>query len=245
MSTLFIVGLGPGGADGMTAEARAVLGECDLICGYTKYIDLVADLFPETETLSTPMMREIERCRAALDAASEGRTVAMVCSGDAGTYGMASPILELSIDYPGVDIEVIAGVTAAQSGAAVLGAPLSHDYAIVSLSDLLTPWDLIERRLDAVAAADFCIALYNPRSKKRADHLARAAQIMLRHKSPSTPCGWVRNIGRDGQEHGVLSLGELADLNADMFTTVFVGNAETRVVNGRMVTPRGYGKKER
>lgn len=243
MSTLYVVGIGPGGADYMTAACRAALEKADLICGYTAYIELVAPLFPDTETLSTPMMREIERCRAALDAAEEGRTVAMVCSGDAGTYGMASPILELSGDYPDVEIEVVAGITAAQSGAAVLGAPLAHDFAVVSLSDLLTPWETIERRLDAAASADFCIALYNPRSKKRAGHLARAAEILLRHKSPQTPCGWVRSIGRDDESHGTCLLSELADLEADMFTTVFIGNAETKFVGERLVTPRGYGRK--
>ncbi len=244
MGTLFAVGIGPGNSDFMTAQAHKALAASDLICGYTEYIKLVAPMFPDTETFSTPMRREIERCEAALKAAQDGRIVSMVCSGDSGTYGMASPLLELSESYPDVDIQIIAGITAAQSGAAVLGAPLSHDYAVISLSDLLTPWELIERRLAAAASADFCIAIYNPRSKKRSEHLARAARILLESKNPDTACGWVRSIGREGEEYGLLSLSELEHFEANMFTTIFVGNAETRIVNGRLLTPRGYGSKQ-
>ena len=163
-----------------------------------------------------------------------------MCSGDAGVYGMASPALELGADFPDVDIEVVCGVTAAQSGSAVLGAPLAQDFAVISLSDLLTPWEDIERRIEAAAWGDFCIALYNPRSKKRSGHLARAVQVLLRHKGPDTVCGWVRMIGREGQQSGICTLDEIGSLEADMFTTVFVGNAATRVADGRMVTPRGY-----
>lgn len=237
---LFVVGIGPGNAAGMTYSARAALEAADVVVGYTKYVELVAGVVPETERLATPMMREVERCRLALSRAEEGGTVAFVCSGDAGVYGMASPVLELADEYPDVDVEVIAGVSAAQSGSAVLGAPLAHDFAVVSLSDLLTPWDVIERRLSAAASADFCLCLYNPRSKKRADRLARAADIMLKWKAPDTLCGWVRNIGREGQESGLLPLSGLGGLKADMFTTVFVGNANTKRAGGRMVTPRGY-----
>ena len=235
-----VVGLGPGDAQFLTAQARHALQEADVLCGYTVYIDLVRPLYPEKETYATGMTREIDRCRWALETAAAGRTVAMVCSGDAGVYGMASPVLELAEDYPDVDVEVIAGATAAQSGSAVLGAPLAHDFAVVSLSDLLTPWEVIERRLAAVASADFCICLYNPRSRKRADRLSRAAKIMLEWKAPDTLCGWVRNIGREGQQSGMCRLSELGEIDADMFTTVFVGNADTKLVGGRMVTPRGY-----
>lgn len=244
MSTLYVVGIGPGKPEGMSLEAHKALSECDLICGYTEYIKLVQPLFPDTKTLTTPMMREIERCKLALEAAAEGQQVAMVCSGDSGVYGMASPILELWPDYPGVNVEVIAGVTAAQSGSAVLGAPLSHDYATVSLSDLMTSWDVIARRLKAVADADFCLCMYNPRSKKRVDHLSRACTILMEGKSPETVCGWVRNIGREGQEYGLMTLAEMKDFEADMFTAIFVGNQETKIIDGRMVTPRGYGVAE-
>ena len=198
--------------------------------GYTKYVELALAAVPDAAHLATPMMHEVERCRLALSRAQSGEAVALVCSGDAGVYGMASPVLELAEDYPDVDVEVIAGATA----------PLAHDFAVVSLSDLLTPWEVIERRLAAVASADFCICLYNPRSRKRADRLSRAAKIMLEWKAPDTLCGWVRNIGREGQQSGMCRLSELGELDADMFTTVFVGNAGTKRVGGRMVTRRGY-----
>lgn len=240
MGKLFVVGIGPGGPDGMTIAARRALEAADIVVGYTKYVELALAAVPDAAHLATPMMHEIERCRLALSRAQSGEAVALVCSGDAGVYGMASPVLELAEDYPDVDVEVIAGATAAQSGSAVLGAPLAHDFAVVSLSDLLTPWEVIERRLAAVAGADFCICLYNPRSRKRADRLSRAAKIMLEWKAPDTLCGWVRNIGREGQQSGMCRLSELGEFDADMFTTVFVGNADTKCVGGRMVTPRGY-----
>ncbi|MEG1205907.1 MAG: precorrin-3B C(17)-methyltransferase [Angelakisella sp.] len=243
MNRLFIVGIGPGGQEFMTAQARTALSEAELICGYGVYTALVSPLYPDIPVLTTPMTKEIDRCRAALTEASHGKTVAIVCSGDAGVYGMASLIYELSGEYPPVEIEVVAGVTAALSGAAVLGAPLSHDFAVVSLSDLLTPWDVIEKRLDAAAMGDFCIALYNPASKKRSDYLQKACDILLRHKDPNTVCGWVRNIGREGQASRTMTLYELRDEKLDMFCTVFVGSETTRIVDGKMVTPRGYEKK--
>ena len=241
MKKLYVVGIGPGKKSGLTMEAETALEQCDLLCGYTEYIRLIAPQFPGVETLATPMMQEVERCKLALQAAQGGKTVAMVCSGDAGVYGMAGPILELAEEYPEVDVEVVAGVTAAISGAAVLGAPLMHDFAVISLSDLMTPWPVIEKRLEAAAMSDFCLCLYNPCSKKRKDHLAKAAEIMLRHKKATTVCGWVRNIGREGQMHGTLLLSELAAFEGDMFTTVFVGNSSTKLMGERMVTPRGYG----
>ena len=239
-NVVFVVGLGPGDPRFLTAQAQSALTQAEVLCGYTVYLDLVRPYFPDKLYYSTGMTKEIDRCRWALETAAAGRTVAMVCSGDAGVYGMASPVLDLAEDYPDVDVEVIAGATAAQSGSAVLGAPLAHDFAVVSLSDLLTPWEVIERRLAAVASADFCICLYNPRSRKRADRLLRAAKIMLEWKAPDTLCGWVRNIGREGQQSGMCRLSELGEIDADMFTTVFVGNADTKLVGGRMVTPRGY-----
>ena len=236
-----VVGLGPGGMAGMTAQAVEALRECDVIAGYTGYVALLSDLVADKPILSTPMRHEVERCRLALERAAAGADVAMVCSGDAGVYGMAGLVLELAPDFPGVTVEVIPGVTAAQSGAALLGAPLGHDFATVSLSDALTSWDVIERRLRAAAEADFCLALYNPRSNHRPDHLRCAVAALLGAGKPvDTVCGWARNVGRDGQETGTCTLGELTELDADMFTTVFVGNADTRLIEGRMVTPRGY-----
>lgn len=239
MNKLFLVGIGPGSADGMTQAAKAALEQSEVLCGYTVYLDLVRQQYPDKETYTTPMTRELERCRWAIDRAAEGKTVAMLCSGDAGVYGMAGPVLELA-EGKDIEIEVVPGVTAALSGAAILGAPLMHDFCVISLSDLLTPWEVIERRLRCAAAGDFSIALYNPRSKKRPDHLRRACEILLEEKSPDTVCGWVKNIGRPGQCHGLATLKDLGSLELDMFTTVFIGASSTKNVNGRMVTPRGY-----
>ena len=247
MKKLSIVGLGPGAGESLTGRARKVLEECDLIVGYTVYIDLVKSEFPEKETFTTPMRKEIDRCRAALERAAAGEHVAMVCSGDPGVYGMAGLVYELAADceeFEGVEIEVIPGISASNGGAAVLGAPLMHDYCVISLSDLLTPWELIERRLECAAAGDFCIVLYNPSSHKRADYLQRACDILLRAKSPETVCGYVRNIGREGEEAEVTTLGALRDVSVDMFTTVFIGNSSTMAIDGKMVTPRGYLQRE-
>ena len=240
MRKVYVVGLGPGGSRYLTEEAREALERADVLCGYTVYVELVAPLYPEKETYTTPMTRELDRCRWALETAQGGRTVAMVCSGDAGVYGMAGLVLQLAAAYPDVDVEVVAGVTAALSGGAVLGAPLGHDFCVISLSDLLTPWEVIEKRLACAAAGDFSICLYNPGSRKRKDYLRRACDILLKSKSKDTVCGWVRNIGREGQERRLLTLCQLRDAEVDMFTTVFIGSSATRQVSGRMVTPRGY-----
>ncbi len=241
MNKLFLVGIGPGNAAGMTEAAKAALEQSEVLCGYTVYLELIKAQFPDKETYTTPMTRELERCQWAVDRAAEGKTVAMLCSGDAGVYGMAGPVLELA-EGRNVEIEVVPGVTAALSGAAILGAPLMHDFCVISLSDLLTPWETIARRLRCAAAGDFSIALYNPRSKKRPEHLRRACEILLEEKSPDTVCGWVRNIGRTGQCHGLTTLGKLGSLELDMFTTVFIGASTTKNVDGYMVTPRGYRK---
>ena len=240
MAKLYIVGLGPGKPDGMTLEARAALDASELVCGYRAYLELLAPLYPDKERFSTPMTQELERCRRALDEAQRGRTVALVCSGDAGVYGMASPVLELLPEYPGVEVVIVAGVTAALSGAAVLGAPLGHDFCVISLSDLLTPWEAIEKRLRCAAEGDFALALYNPSSRRRADRLQRACDILLGFRGPDTPCGLVRNIGREGEEKRILTLIELREAEVDMFTTVFVGSSTTRVIGEHLVTPRGY-----
>ena len=243
MRKVYVVGLGPGDSRCLTAEARSALDEAHVLCGYGVYVDLVAPLYPEKEVFTTPMTQELERCRWALESARSGRTTALVCSGDAGVYGMAGPLLQLAGEYGGAEVEVVPGVTSALSGAAVLGAPLMHDFCVISLSDLLTPWEQIERRLALAAAGDFSICLYNPSSKKRADYLRRACDILLREKSPDTVCGWVRNIGREGQQHRLLTLARLRDEQVDMFTTVFIGAGTTQAVAGRMVTPRGYEAK--
>ncbi|HAM16012.1 MAG TPA: precorrin-3B C(17)-methyltransferase [Eggerthellaceae bacterium] len=242
--SLAVVGLGPGGADDMSIRAHRAISASDVVVGYTVYVDLLRDEFPEKEILTTPMRKEVERCRMALQRAAQGCAVAMVCSGDPGVYGMAGLIYELAADFPSVEISVVPGVSASNGGAAVLGAPLMHDYCVISLSDLLTPWETIEARLEAAARADFVISLYNPSSHKRPDYLQRACDILLRHKDAATVCGTVRNIGREGEQAEVLTLGELRDTPVDMFTTVFVGNSQTMALDGKMVTPRGYLQRE-
>ena len=242
MSNLvYVVGLGPGNARFLTAQAQAALQAADVLCGYTVYIDLVRPLYPDKEVYTTGMTKEIDRCRWALETAQSGKTVALVCSGDAGVYGMASPLLELAQSYPAVTVEIVPGLTAALSGGAVLGAPLAHDFCVISLSDRLTPWAVIEKRLACAAAGDFSIALYNPSSRGRAGYLQKAVHILLANgKGPLTVCGIVRSIGRAGETARLLPLAELENTPVDMFTTVFIGNAATRVLGGKMVTPRGY-----
>jgi precorrin-3B C17-methyltransferase len=235
---LYVVGIGPGSNEYMTLEAKGALEEAEVIAGYTVYVELVKDKYPNKEYIVTPMTREKERCLMALEAAENGKVTAIVCSGDAGVYGMAGLVLELSVDYPDVEVAVVAGVTAALSGAAVLGAPMGHDFAVISLSDILTPWSTIEKRLHMAAEGDFCIALYNPSSKKRHDYLKKACDILLQHLPEDRICGYVRNIGRAGQEYRILTLRELSETEADMFTTVFVGSENTMIINGKMVTKR-------
>lgn len=241
---LKVVGLGPGSEALLTPAAKSALAWCEVAVGYKVYTDQVKALFPEKEIFTTPMTKEIDRCRAALELAAKGRKVAMVCSGDAGVYGMAGPILELAKGFPGVEVEVLPGLTAALSGAAVLGAPLMNDWCVISLSDHLTPWSVIEKRLQAAAYGDFAVCLYNPMSRQRPEHLRRACEILQKAGKPAdTVCGWVQNIGREGQTHKLLSLYELQNETVDMFTTVFIGNSCTKKIAGRMVTARGYDTK--
>ena len=240
-NVVYVVGLGPGDSQFLTAQAAAALDAADVLCGYTVYVELIRARYPGKEICATGMTKEIDRCRWALETARRGKAVALVCSGDAGVYGMASPLLELAEQFPEVAVEVVPGLTAALSGGAVLGAPLAHDFCVISLSDRLTPWAVIERRLAAAAMGDFCVALYNPSSKGRPDYLAKAVCILLENgKSADTVCGIVRNIGREGQTARILTLAQLESTTVDMFTTVYIGNAATKQLGGRMVTPRGY-----
>ncbi len=237
---VYVIGMGPGSFEQMTFEARKALEQSDVIVGYTVYVDLLRSYFLDKQFLTTPMRQEVERCRMAFEEAKKGQTVAMVCSGDAGVYGMSGLILELQQEYPECEVEVVSGVTAALAGGAVLGAPLMHDFAVISLSDLLTPWEKIETRLRCAAEADFSICLYNPSSKKRADYLQKACDIILEQTKEDRVCGIVSNIGREGENARVLMLRELRNTQVDMFTTVFIGNSQTRRIGERMVTPRGY-----
>lgn len=240
MGKIYVVGLGPGAAEMMTDQARTALYESDVIVGYSVYLDLLPEDLRRKKCLSTPMTKEKERCRMCFEEAEKGQIVSMICSGDSGVYGMASLILEISREYPETEIVVIPGITAALSGAAVLGAPLSNDFCVISLSDLLTPWEVIEKRLRMAAAGDFPIAVYNPSSKKRGDYLKRACEILMEEVSGEVPCGFVENIGRDGCRHEICLLKELKDKQVNMFTTVFIGNSHTEIISGKLVTKRGY-----
>ncbi len=240
MGKIYVVGIGPGDRRMMTDLGREALEESDIIVGYKVYIDLIRDTFPEKEYLPSGMREEIARCEKCVALAKEGKIVSLVCSGDAGVYGMASPLLEVAEREGFGNVEVVPGVTAALAGAAVLGAPISHDFCTISLSDLLTPWELIERRLHCAAEGDFCIVIYNPASHKRTDHLRKACGILAEKLPPDTACGYVRNIGRDGCEKKVCTLRELTEEQVDMFVTVFIGNSRTRISDGRLITPRGY-----
>ena len=233
------VGIGPGDRTQMTAQAMEVLRRADLIVGYKTYVDQIRPVFPDKEYAVSGMRQEISRIREALEEAAKGKTVAVISSGDASVYGMGGLLWELSEQYD-VDVECVAGITAALSGGAVLGAPLGHDFTCISLSDLLTPWDLIRRRLELAAEGDFVIALYNPSSRTRQHRYEEACRILLEHRHSDTVCGWCRNIGRQGEEWKVCTLRELEKQPVDMLTTVFIGNSRTRVIRGRMVTPRGY-----
>lgn len=238
--TLYVVGMGPGERKQMTGQALEVMEQCQVIAGYTVYVDLVRGLFPQKEFLTTAMTREEERCRRAFECCLEGKNTAMICSGDAGVYGMAGLILELAEQYPGVSIRIVPGITAACAGAAILGAPLMHDFAVISLSDRLTPLEDIWNRVEAAARAGFVICLYNPASKGRPDYFRQACGRILKYRAGNTVCGLAVNIGRQGEGMEVLTLDELKDRQADMFTTVYIGNSHTRQIGPYMVTPRGY-----
>ena len=240
MRKVAVVGIGPGDYENMTVGADRALKNCDVIIGYHVYVDLVKERYPGKEFLTTPMTQEVKRCQMALGLAREGKNVAMVCSGDSGIYGMAALIYELRGESPDPEIQVIPGLTAACSGAALLGAPLTHDFAVISLSDRLTPWEKIEIRLENAALADLSIVIYNPASHGRPDYLRRACDILLRHLPEDRVCGIASRIGRDGESSRLLTLAELGTAPVDMFCTVFIGNSMTKSIGEKMVTPRGY-----
>lgn len=240
MSKLIVAGIGSGDPDAMTVAVDNALKSADIIIGYNVYIDLVKDQYPGKEFLSTAMTKEVDRCRLALDSALNGKRTVLICSGDSGIYGMAALVYELRGESETPEIEILPGITAACSGASLLGAPLTHDFAVISLSDRLTRWETIENRLRLAAEADFSIVLYNPASKSRPDHLKKACEILLNELPADRPCGIAKNIGRIGEHYQILSLEELNHTDADMFSTIFIGNSMTRIINGKLVTPRGY-----
>ncbi len=241
---LYVVGLGPGAPGLLTPDASAAIAASGVVVGYRYYLDLIADRLAGKEVVGRELGEEVERARLALELAGGGRIVALISSGDAGVYGMAGLAFELASTRPGtVEIEVVPGVTAATSAAARLGAPLAHDWACISLSDLLTPWAAIARRVEAAAAADFVVSFYNPKSRSRDWQLAAVAAILLRHRDPGTPVGLVENAYRPGERVAIVRLDELARSEVSMFTTVIVGSSRTFVAGGRMVTPRIYAAK--
>ncbi len=238
---LYVIGIGPGGLDMMTYQAREAIEQADVIVGYKTYTHLIKALVGDKPVIKTGMCKELERCQAALELAQNGKTVALVSSGDAGIYGMAGLILEMVSKQDWyVDVKVIPGMTASIAAGAVLGAPLMHDFCHISLSDLLTPWPVIEKRIQAAADADFVICFYNPRSRGREGHLRRAFELMAPYKAPTTPVGIVKEAGRRKQQHWLTTLEAMDFELVDMRTLVVVGNQSTYVDNGLMVTPRGY-----
>lgn len=245
---IFLVGLGPGSVDHMSARARSAIAEADCIIGYTTYIKLVADLIEGKEVIRKGMTEELDRCYEALARAREGKKVALISSGDSGVYGMAGPTFEVLLESgwipgEGVDVEVIPGSSAINSCAALVGAPLTHDACTISLSDLLTPWPVIARRLEAAARADFVVALYNPKSGRRTGQIVEAQRLLLLHRSADTPVALVKSAYRRRQHIELTTLERMADSDIGMLTTVIVGNSHTFVREGLMVTPRGYANK--
>ena len=241
MGKLYVVGFGPGGYEHMTAKCIQVIEKADVITGYTTYVNILKEYFPDKYYLATPMMQEVKRCRMAVEEAQKDQVVAMVSSGDSGIYGMAGIIYQIAEEMKAdIEIETVPGVTAASAAASVLGAPLMHDFAVVSLSDLMTPLDLIRRRVDCAGQGDLIVCLYNPKSKKRTTYVEQAADILLRYRSPETPVGIVRNAGRKDESSQITTLEHLKDAEIDMFSVVIIGNSQTYVSNERMITPRGY-----
>lgn len=238
-----MVGIGPGHAIGLTLEARQALEEAEVVAGYHTYLDLVTELIAGKSVIGSGMMQEVERCEAALGQAQAGNSVAVISSGDPGIYGMAGLVLELVVKLPEPlrpEVRIIPGVSAVGSAAALLGAPLMHDFAVISMSDLMTPWDLIEKRVRAAAEADFVIAIYNPRSIRRTEQIEKVREIVLRHRAATTPVGVVRSVSRPEQEVVITTLDRFTEETIDMFTTVIIGNTQTFRNGNYMITPRGY-----
>jgi len=257
---LFVVGIGPGDLNHLTKRAIDVLAAVDVVAGYTTYIDLIRPLIEEKEIISTGMTKEVKRVEAAIEQAQDGRLCAIVSSGDPGIYAMAGLVFEtckiknIKIAPPGFDtsnritegllqVEVVPGIPALCSGASLLGAPLTHDFATISLSDLLTPWEVIEKRIEAAAKADFVIVMYNPKSKKRTWQLEKAQQILLSHRDNNTPVGIVVSAMRSEQDIRIVPLSQLHEAHVNMQTTVFVGSSQSSQYLDFMITPRGYTQK--
>ena len=240
---IYVTGLGPGLYEHMTEAAKNSLKDADVIVGYKTYIDLIKDLIGDKEVLSSGMRKEIDRCQNCLDLAEQGKTVTLVSSGDAGVYGMAGIMLEI-VEKQKSDVEVVVvpGISAANAAASTLGAPLMHDYCVISLSDLLTDWEMIKKRLRCAGEGDFIVTLYNPKSKGRPDNIVEAQKILLEYKAPETPVGIVRNAKRANESYVITTLEKMCDEEIDMFSMVVIGNSKTYITEDhlKMITPRGY-----
>ena len=235
---IYVVGIGPGKKPDMTYRAYKAMENSDVIIGYKTYINLIKEYFENKELINSPMKKEVDRCQDALNIAMEGNTVSLISSGDAGVYGMAGIMLEIVDDS--IEVEIISGVTATNAAGSVVGAPIMHDYVTISLSDLLTDWELIKKRLDLAAQGDFVVSLYNPKSRGRTTQIEEARDIMLKHKSKSTVVAIAKNIGRDDEEYVLTTLEQMLNYDIDMSTIVIIGNSNTFIKNGKMITPRGY-----
>ena len=235
---IYVVVIGPGKKPDMTYRAYKAMENSDVIIGYKTYINLIKEYFENKELINSPMKKEVDRCQDALNIAMEGKTVSLISSGDAGVYGMAGIMLEIVDDS--IEVEIISGVTATNAAGSVVGAPIMHDYVTISLSDLLTDWELIKKRLDLAAQGDFVVSLYNPKSRGRTTQIEEARDIMLKHKSKSTVVAIAKNIGRDDEEYVLTTLEQMLNYDIDMSTIVIIGNSNTFIKNGKMITPRGY-----
>ena len=248
MGKITVIGIGPGSLLDMTPRAREAISQAQVVAGYNTYIRLVEPLLADKKVIGTAMMQEIDRCRMAVDEAAQGQDTVVVSSGDSGVYGMAGLVLELVLQRPAAERPefggIIAGVSAVNAAASVLGAPLMHDFAVISLSNLLTPWELILKRVRMAAEGDFVTALYNPKSKKRVQNIEEVREIMLKYRDPATPVGIVTAASRDGEQKVISTLQALTQQEINMFSMVIIGNSQTYVKEGWMITPRGYENKE-
>ncbi len=240
---VYVVGIGPGDRRYMSYMAVKAIEESNTIIGYKTYINLIEDLLGDKEVINSGMKKEIERCTLTIEKALEGKIVSIVSSGDPGVYGMAGAILELinEKEYD-LEVEIVPGITAANAAASSLGAPLMHDYTVISLSDLLTDWEVIKKRIKCAAEGDFIIALYNPRSKGRVHQIEEAREIIMEYRSGDTPVGIVKNAKREGENVVITTLGEMLDHEIDMLSIVIIGNSNTYHSMNKMITPRGYFK---
>ena len=248
MGKITVIGIGPGSLLDMTPRAREAISQAQVVAGYNTYIRLVEPLLADKKVIGTAMMQEIDRCRMAVEEAAQGQDTVVVSSGDSGVYGMAGLVLELVLQRPAAERPefggIIAGVSAVNAAASVLGAPLMHDFAVISLSNLLTPWELILKRVRMAAEGDFVTALYNPKSKKRVQNIEEVREIMLKYRDPATPVGIVTAASREGEQKVISTLQDFTKQEINMFSMVIIGNSQTYVKEGWMITPRGYENKE-